>query len=394
MRSFSAPLSVRTAWRCGVVLLLLLTATAAAEPQRVAGDGFDARAFARSQRRTYEVQDFSERYRATLEIEDNSETFHPGIVRVFARGSATPLIEVASPELVLDIDAKGGKAKANVLELPYGKQSVLIYADFNFDGIKDLALMDGQNSCYHGPSYQVYVGTAHGFEPSRGFTALAQNNCGLFEVDAQARELHTMTKDGCCWHQSAVYTVRDGAPLLERELVEDATGASSRLTQETRYRDQGGKRVAEKHYLWNEDGGTALGARKILLEFRLAPSGKRIVVFANQGDGAAGTPYYAAIGAQQRVELLYPDDAQEGLDFDAARQVLRFDRGDTSYRIVGNAQGVPQRMEVVVRGKVQPLALQPGSVHGSLQAVAQALRAAERATPTRRTGAGTRAGAP
>lgn len=381
MRSFSAYLPVRAAWRCGLALLggLLLAATASAEPQRDADDGFDAQAFAGSQRRTYEVQDFSARYRATLEIEDNSEVFRPGIVRVFARGNATPLIEVASPELVLDTDAKGGKAKANVHELPYGEQSVLIYADFNFDGIKDLALMDGQNSCYHGPSYQVYLGTADGFAPSPAFTELAQTNCGLFQVDAQARELHTMTKDGCCWHQSAVYTVRNGEPLLERELVEDATGAGPGLAQETRYRDQGGKRVAEQHYLWDEDESMAMLPHRILLEFRLAPAGKRIVVFAAASDGEAGTPYYAAIGAQQRVDLLYPDGAGEGFDYDADRHVLGFGRGDTRYRIVGDARGVPQRMEVVVRGKTQPLALQPGSVHGSLQAVAQALSAAQAA---------------
>ncbi|MET0548935.1 MAG: hypothetical protein ABW002_06670 [Xanthomonas sp.] len=364
------------------LLLVVLPATAiaaaadTAAPRRYAADDFDAKAFAASAHRSYDLQDFSERYRATLEIEDTGEVFRPGIVRVFARGNATPLLEVASPELVLDTDGKSGKVKANVHQLPYGEQSVLIYDDFNFDGIKDLAVMDGQNSCYHGPSYQVYLGTADGFESSAGFTELAQSNCGLFEVDAQARELHTMTKDGCCWHQYATYSVRDGEPLLESEVVDDARGDGPGLTQETVYRDRGGKRVPDMHYLWDGEGETAVGQRKILLEFRLAPAGKRIVVFANVGDGASSKPFYVAIGAQQRVDLLYPDAQGEAMDYDADRHVLSFERGDTTYRIVGNAQGVPQRMEVVTRGKTRPLALQPGSVHGSLQAVAQVLDAA------------------
>ncbi len=188
------PAVCRAAVLCACALLTgLLSATAAAAPapQRYAGEEFDAKAFAASTRRSYELQDFSDRYRATLEVEDNDEVFRPGIVRVFARGNATPLLEVASSELVLDTDGKSGKVKANVHELPYGEQSVLIYDDFNFDGIKDLAVMDGQNSCYHGPSYQVYLGTADGFQASSGFTELAQSNCGLFQVDAQARELHT-----------------------------------------------------------------------------------------------------------------------------------------------------------------------------------------------------------
>ncbi|MCW0438481.1 XAC2610-related protein [Xanthomonas sacchari] len=366
--------------RARLALLLVLlssTATAATQTQRYAGDDFDAKAFAASTHRRYDLQDFSDRYRATLEIGDSGEVFRPGIVRVFARGNATPLLEVASPELVVDTDAKSGKVKANVHELPYGEQSVLIYDDFNFDGIKDLAVMDGQNSCYHGPSYQVYLGTADGFEADADFTELAQSNCGLFEVDAQARELHTMTKDGCCWHQFATYSIRDGAPLLESETVEDARGDGPGLAQETVYRDRAGKRVADMHYLWDEEGETAVGQRKILLEFRLAPAGKRIVVFANVGDGGSSSkPFYAAIGAQQRVDLLYPDAQGEAMDYDADRHLLSFARGDTTYRIVGNAQGVPQRMEVVVRGKTQPLTLQPGSVHGSLQAVAQVLDAA------------------
>ncbi|WIH04749.1 hypothetical protein KHF85_18615 [Xanthomonas translucens pv. graminis] len=378
MRSFSALLPMRAAWRCGFLLLgtLSLAATASAQSRRSADDGFDAQAFAHSQRRTYEVQDFSDRYRATLEIEDNREEFRPGIVRVFARGSAKPLIEVASPELVLDPDVEAGKAKGKVHELPYAKQSVLIYADFNFDGIKDLALMDGQNSCNHGASYKVYVGTAKGFAPSPAFTQLAQKNCGLFKVDAQARELQTMNKDGCCWHRSAVYTVHDGQPLLQRELVEDASSAPG-LAQETRYRDQGGKRVAQTHYLWDDRGSTAMVPHKILLDFRLAPAGKRIVVFASEQNGQFGKPYYAAIDAQQQVELLYPEGKGETFAYDAARHTLSFVRGATTYRIVGDAQGVPQRMDVVARGKTQPLALQPGSAHGSLQAVAQALRAAQ-----------------
>ncbi|WP_279361727.1 XAC2610-related protein [Xanthomonas sacchari] len=367
--------------RARLALLLVLlsstaSATAATQTQRYAGDDFDAKAFAASTHRRYDLQDFSDRYRATLEIEDSGEVFRPGIVRVFARGNATPLLEVASPELVVDTDAKSGKVKANVHELPYGEQSVLIYDDFNFDGIKDLAVMDGQNSCYHGPSYQVYLGTADGFEADADFTELAQSNCGLFEVDAQARELHTMTKDGCCWHQFATYSIRDGAPLLERETVEDARGDGPGLAQETVYRDRAGKRVPDMHYLWDEEGETAVGQRKILLEFRLAPAGKRIVVFANVGDGASSKPFYAAIGAQQRVDLLYPDAQGEAMDYDADRHLLSFARGDTTYRIVGNAQGVPQRMEVVARGKTQSLALQSGSVHGSLQAVAQVLDAA------------------
>ena len=72
------------------------------------------------------------------------------------------LIKINSDELTFTLHK--GKVLANVKELPYGKQSSILYEDFNFDGIKDFAIMDGQNSCYHGPSFQIYLATNKGFK--------------------------------------------------------------------------------------------------------------------------------------------------------------------------------------------------------------------------------------
>lgn len=50
-----------------------------------------------------------------------------------------------------------------------------MYEDFNFDGNKDFAIMDGQNSCYHGPSYRIYLAADKGFSFNEAFTRLARN---------------------------------------------------------------------------------------------------------------------------------------------------------------------------------------------------------------------------
>ncbi|WP_239690270.1 XAC2610-related protein [Pseudomonas syringae] len=347
--------------------MMLATLTSFAAAPTTYGE-MDVAAFEKSPRTAYTVQDFSDRYRATLDISASDETFRPGVISVYNKAGGAQLIRVQSNELVLGTDPKTGKVKTNVHELPYGEQSVLIYQDFNFDGIKDLAVMDGQNSCYHGPSYQVFLGTADGFRHSDSFTRLAQNNCGLFSVDEKTRKIETMTKDGCCWHQTSTYTVRNGEPVLETQTVLDHTGDSG-LPTETVSRNQNGKMTHTTRIVWEEDE-----QREILLSFRLAPSGKRIVLFRS---GAASPVFYAAVDSQNQVGLLFPQAKGEQLKYDDASHVVSFVRGDTAYRIVGDAKGAPTAMQVAARGKTTELKLLAEPAQGSLNKVAEALKAAQ-----------------
>src|SRR5688572_15488927 len=106
--------------------------------------------------KTFEVQDFSEDYYGKVFLENPTEVFSKGWAAIYQKKTNKQLIKVDSEELVGDTEEE--KIKVNIKELPYGEQSVIIYEDFNFDSIKDFAIMDGQNSCYHGPSFQIYLG--------------------------------------------------------------------------------------------------------------------------------------------------------------------------------------------------------------------------------------------
>lgn len=346
-----------------IALLMPLLASAASAPA-VYGE-MDAEAFQDMPRTTYDLQAFAERYRATLEISSQDEVFRPGIIRVYDKHSGAELIQVRSDELVLDTDAKTSQVKANVHELPYGEQSVLIYDDFNFDGIKDLAVMDGQFSCYHGPSYQVFLGTAEGFRHSEAFTDLAQSYCGFFDYDAKTQRVSTMAKSGCCSHWFTTYIIRNGEPVVETETTIDANGAAG-LPKETRWQDVDGKRVSSTRTLWDK-----ADEMQTLLAFRLAPSGKRIILF-RWGEGSP--VYYVAVDNKDEVGLVYPEAESEVFEYDAAGHVLSFVRGDTTYQIVGDKQGKPKNMAVVIRGKSTELKLLPGPVEGSLNRVGQALQ--------------------
>lgn len=348
-----------------LVAVLLTTLVSAAEPPEVYGE-ISVEGFENLEKSTYDLAQFSDRYKATLEIANQDDVFRPGIVSVLDKKTGATLIQVKSDELVLDTDAKTGEVATNVHELPYGEQSVLIHEDFNFDGIKDLAVMDGQNSCYHGPSFQVFLGTADGFEHNDAFTELAQNYCGMFAIDPKSKQVSTMTKDGCCIHEMATYVIQKGEPVMQTQTVVDQTGASG-LIEETDSENRNGKMVSTTRTLWSDDDG-----RQTLLAFKLAPSGKRIVVFTP--GGSVGV-YYAAVDDKDQVGLVYPQAEGEQFAYDSARHVLSFVRGDTTYRILGDDQGNAKAMQVEVRGKVTDLKLQPGKPEGSLLKVAKALEA-------------------
>lgn len=93
--------------------------------------------------------------------------------------------------------------------------------------------------------------------------------------------------------------------------------------------------------------------------------------------GDASPVFYAAVDSKNQVGLLFPQAESEQLKYDAASHVLSFVRGDTAYRIVGDAKGTPTAMQVVVRGKTTDLKLMAEPAQGSLNKVADALKAAQ-----------------
>ena len=50
----------------------------------------------------------------------------------------------------------------------------IIYKDFNFDGLNDIAICDGTNSCYDYMSYKIYLEKNNTLLCSPEFTRLAQ----------------------------------------------------------------------------------------------------------------------------------------------------------------------------------------------------------------------------
>ena len=108
----------------------------------------------------------------------------------------------------------------------YDSQSIVFLEDYNFDGMEDLAIRDGNNGGYGGPSYQVYLYSPKikKFVHNDRFTDLNQSPyLGATEVDKKKKVLRTFSKSGCCWHQTEEFAVVNNRPKKVYEWTQDAT---------------------------------------------------------------------------------------------------------------------------------------------------------------------------
>ncbi|MFV0530949.1 MAG: XAC2610-related protein [Flavobacteriales bacterium] len=243
---------------------------------------------------TFVVDNFSKEYFGKLYIADTTEVFSKGWVAIFDKRTKKQLIKINSDELTFELHK--GKVLANIKELPYGEQSQILYEDYNFDGIKDFAIMDGQNSCYHGPSFQIYLATDKGFKQSPEFTELSQDYCGMFDIDHKTKTIRTMTKSGCCWHQYSEFKVKGSKPYPIK-IVEEGMSASG-ITWD--YEEQNlvnGKMIKSTYQM------LALEVDKdnLLLSFEFENK-KKMQIFRTEN-----ILYYIFTDSNDKIELLYND---------------------------------------------------------------------------------------
>jgi hypothetical protein len=303
--------------------------------------------------RTFRIAEFSPDFYATVTVDDKSlrEVFRPGSISVFDARTKKTLVTVDADDLAFELDHD--VAPVNGSDLPYSQQSLVFFEDFDFDGLPDFAIMDGQKSCYNGPSFQIYLQKkGRRLVPSPEFTDLAQSNCGMFQVDAASRRLHTMMKNGCCEHYFTTYSVVNHVPHVVERVAETLLPEAPGYMQIERT----GKPTSY-------DLNTPMGDFTTpILEFDLAGDKQRhVAVFSTEDT----LDYALAVGAEQHVEFSYYLDVagrRKGstpeklppFRFDAAKGELSFQNGAYRYVICD----APGRLGVEVRqgGRVTFLA--------------------------------------
>lgn len=283
---------------------------------------------------TYQIQDFSDEYNAVINSNSatnkSSET-NSTIDIINTKTKKTLLSQPTNIDVESELDNSkkhklGKKITANIASLPYGEHSVLIYDDFNFDGQKDLALMDGNHGCYGGPSYQVYLKKGAKFVRNESFTELAQGNCGFFKVDKGNKTLSTMTKSGAAWHQYSEYKVINNKPVAVHIVEEE--GKANGLFAITDSKRVNGKMVVNKYEkLPAYDKPKADGSLPFVYSFD-TNNGKKMVLDSTDGE----TLIYMFADKDGKIELSY--DGQ--FDYDASKKTLSFTKKSVRYQINNN----------------------------------------------------------
>lgn len=307
---------------------------------------------------TYTITNLSEAFYAKITLEQPSEVFSKGNITIIDTKTDKALIKIESDDLALSLH--DGKALANIKELPYGEQSVVMYEDFNFDGNKDLAIEDGQNSCYHGPSFQIYLADKGRFTLSPAFTRLAQEYCGMFDVDAENKQLHTMTKSGCCWHQYSIFTVKDNQPQAISIVEDDASTPPFFISTEEKWDGKKMVKTTTKSFdaLDNPDA--------VVFSFQVAKNAKQVVLLNNGNDKLI----YALLTKDGTVEFSYPatpDDPKAQFTLNnSPRRTLTFGNKTATYSLYEDPANHRVGITIQVDGKTYDWQGADNTQHGSL----------------------------
>lgn len=280
----------------------------------------------------YRVDEFSEDYYGIVQIESDEGFDKKGWIAIHDKRTNQELIKVFSDKISLDFHE--GKLKVNILELPYGEQSLIIYDDFNFDQIKDFAIRDEQVSCYGGPSFKVFLFQNDEFVLNQDFTRLAHEYCGMFMVDNKERKIYTMTKSSCCWHQYSEFIVENNIPVVQK-IVEVEWLPPFDIVTTKEWNDGKLTETKEKHLSWEDIKDHSVVA------FDLLNNSEKVFLFSPDGE----TLTYAITTKDGVVKFNFPvDKTLDGnADFtyinERSRVVLSFTNENTKYDIYENTNG-------------------------------------------------------
>lgn len=186
---------------------------------------------------TFLLKDASKIYDVKIRIEKCAGDIceGKGAVYLLKKNQKAAMQTIRMPNIYLELGADR-RPTANLVELYGMNNSGVIFDDFNFDGAPDLALRNGNDGAYGGPSYDVllFAKSAGKFVKNAALTKMASENLGMFDVDRRTKTIETFTKSGCCWHKTTRYKMIGSRPVKIYVLTEDSTlgDGNVRLTTE------------------------------------------------------------------------------------------------------------------------------------------------------------------
>lgn len=310
------------------------------------------------------IDDFSDSYYAIVRIAAGfeDEIFKKAQVHLIETETNRELIKIEAEEVVLSLEEYSGSR----VSIPYAKQSIIIYEDFNFDGIKDLALQDGQESCYHQSSYDIYLNKGDRLHYNESLTELAHYHCGMFQVDRERSRLITYAKSGCCYHEVSEFVWLNDQAVLRHQSIEDGTAYPLSIEKEKTWVNGEWKETTSSRLIKDSE------ELSIMLSFKLKKNGKEVLVYSYNDAILA----YALEKPNNELEFNFPNEkdkwnGEKHFSFSDFKDEasLSFSNASAKYEIYHT--GPDNKFEKIgikvwVSGKEYHLEGDPASAKGSL----------------------------
>jgi hypothetical protein len=163
--------------------------------------------------KTYEFKNSSKSYNVRLAIEscDENVCSGEGKFSIFRKGK-----KKAFQTLTTRTEFKAEGAKRLDPKILHNYEHLVFFEDYNFDGINDLAIRDGNHNFDNGPSYQIYLFSPKRkrFIHSRALTNLNQTKyMGAMQVDQKKKVLRAFSRRYEKWESTEEFTVVRGNRL-------------------------------------------------------------------------------------------------------------------------------------------------------------------------------------
>ncbi len=294
--------------------------------------------FFASAQESYDLIDFSDEFSGKIIVDDNQENSDLETnctLNIYQKKNGK--LVFSKPAFYSGYDFEDSKVKSNIQEIPYGEQSILIFEDFNFDGKEDIALRTGNYSCYGGPSFEIYLADKNGFTYNESFTELGSNYCGMFTVDDEKKQLQTMTKSGCCWHQFSTYVVENNKAVPIEIIEEYYSGIFVEYSVQKRVN---GKMVTSGYQKFAEDN-----APEFTIVFE---NGKKMYLM----EGMNSDLLYIFTDKENVVELTFNADFM----YNKADQTVSFKNKNTIYIITPKGITIQEGIKTYHLNKIKETA--------------------------------------
>ncbi|OWY21489.1 hypothetical protein C7N43_08360 [Sphingobacteriales bacterium UPWRP_1] len=257
----------------------------------------------------YPLQHFSGSYYGVVTLfeydryDNSSLSASKGWISIFETASGK---EIIKEQIGDDSTEEDGWGMQVYMELTDGQVQVntredafdgfVIYKDLNFDGNKDLSILESVDGSYGWHAYKIYLSNSgNSFVYNKAFTLVQNNYLGMFDVNTSTKRLIGFTKSGCCYHQDDEYIVEGNQlKMVKRTYEESYSELFYREVTQTKTGSKIQKNTAIKLY---EDAENA----KTLYSFVMKDNGKQVKLISS-----GETLYYIFQKKNGEVEFHYP----------------------------------------------------------------------------------------